>query len=395
LAERHAPDLSQFKEVEMQSMKLGIVGCGSISDAYLRSAASSRIVSVKSVTDIRPDLAGAKAAAYGVNAVSLEAMLGDPEIEMVVNLTPPQAHAEISHAAIVAGKHVYSEKPFAIALAEARHLIAAADVAGVRIGSAPDTFLGASHQAVRRLIDDGRIGTVTGAAATFANPGMEMWHPNPFFFFQRGGGPVLDIGCYPITQLVNCLGPVESVVAHASKGRETRLVTSDPHKGREIRVEVPTTVNGILAFASGANVTLTASWDIWRHSREPIEFYGTEGSILSPDPNFFGGTVKVSAQGEEWEAFEPRSLPFGAPNRDLGGGWSVADYRMAGVFDMACAIRTGRPHRASGEMALHVLEVMESLEVAAVEGRRISIESRCARPAPVPDGENEDVFLAA
>lgn len=377
----------------MQSMKLGIVGCGSISDAYLRGAASSRIVTVKSVTDAIPALAVAKSAAYGVNAVSLDAMLDDPEIAIIVNITPPQAHAEISRRAIAAGKHVYSEKPFAITVAEAKGLVADADAAGVRIGSAPDTFFGASHQTVRRLIDEGRIGKVTGAAATFATPGMEMWHPNPFFFFQRGGGPVLDIGCYPITQLVNCLGPVESVVAHASKGRETRLISSEPHKGKQIAVEVPTTVNGILAFASGANVTLTASWDIWKHGRGPIEFYGDEGSILNPDPNFFGGPVWVSARGGEWEDVPSGSQPFGRLNRKFDNGHEVADYRMVGVFDMASAIAAGRPHRANGELALHVLEVMESLERAADEGRRIRIESACARPSPVPAGAGEEVFL--
>jgi predicted dehydrogenase len=340
-------------------------------------------------------LAQAKAAAYGVAETSFGDMLDDPDVQIIVNLTPPQAHAEISHWAITAGKHVYSEKPFAVTVAEARDLIAAAAAAGVRIGSAPDTFMGGSHQAVRRLIDEGRIGQVVGGAATFANPGMERWHPNPFFFFQAGGGPVLDIGCYPITQLVNCLGPVKSVVAHASRGREKRLITSQPHHGKEILVEIPTTVNGILAFANGANVTLTASWDIWKHHREPIEFYGTEGSILNPDPNFFGGTIRVSKEDGDWEEFVPRRQPFGVPNRNLGSVYEVADYRMIGVFDMACAISEGRPHRANGELALHVLEVMESLGRSSDEGCRIDIESTCSRPSPVPEGEGEDVFLAA
>ena len=189
----------------MQTTKLGIVGCGYISDAYLAGGARSRLVSVKSVTDIDMSLAVAKAAAHGVTAVSFEEMLNDPEIHIIVNLTPPQAHAEIGRRGIAAGKHVYSEKPFAITLAEARELVAAADAAGLRVGSAPDTFLGAAHQTVRGIIDEGQIGKVVGGAVIFATAGMEMWHPNPFFFFQKGGGPVLDIGCYPITQLVNCL----------------------------------------------------------------------------------------------------------------------------------------------------------------------------------------------
>jgi predicted dehydrogenase len=228
---------------------------------------------------------------------------------------------------------------------------------------------------------------------TFATPGMEMWHPNPFFFFQKGGGPVLDIGCYPITQLVNCLGPVNSVVAHASKGRDVRTITSEPHKGTEIAVEIPTTVNGILDFVSGANVCFTASWDIWKHDRRPIEFYGTEGSILDPDPNFFGGEVRISARNEEWQDVPITEQPFGTPNRKVGETREVADYRMAGVFDMAAAIISGRPHRANGELALHVLEIMEGLGRAADEGRRVKIESRCKRPAPVPPGDGEEVFV--
>jgi predicted dehydrogenase len=379
----------------MQTVKLGIVGCGNISDAYLKGAARSQMVAVKAVTDKVPALAAAKASTYGCAAVSLEELLADPEIALVINLTPPQAHAEVSRLAIAAGKHVYSEKPFAITVAEAKEMVAAADAAGLRIGSAPDTFLGGSHQLVRHLIDAGRIGKVVGGAATFATPGMEMWHPNPFFFFEKGGGPVLDIGCYPITQLVNCLGPVEAVVAHASKGRDIRIVSSEPHRGREIAVAIPTTVNGILAFVSGANVSFTASWDIWKHTRSPIELYGTEGSILNPDPNFFGGSVKVSAQNAEWDEVPLDGRPFSANTRQLSDGREVADYRMAGVFDMVAAIAENRPHRASGKLALHVLEVMEALEVSAVEGRRIAIETRCERPEPVPLGSGEEVFVSA
>lgn len=379
----------------MTRTKLGIIGCGNISDAYLTGAARSRLVEVRSVTDLNAEAARTRARAYGVVSVPIGEMLADPEIGIVINLTVPAAHAEVSAQALAAGKHVYSEKPFAVTVAEARELAALAAAKGVRIGAAPDTFLGAGHQTVRRLVDAGRIGRVTGGAATFATPGMEMWHPNPFFFYRRGGGPVLDIGCYPITQLVNCLGPVESVIAHASRGRETRIVTSDPYRGKEIRVEVWTTVNGVLAFASGANVALTASWDVWKHGRAPIELYGTEGSIQNPDPNFFGGPVRISERSGDWMEVPVEAQPFGAPTRTLRDGSGVADYRMAGVLDMAAAIAAGRPHRCSGALALHVLEVMEGLERAAEEGRRIAIASRCERPEPVPQGAGEEVFLAA
>ncbi|GAB5376764.1 MAG: Gfo/Idh/MocA family oxidoreductase [Acuticoccus sp.] len=377
-----------------EPVKIGIIGCGNICDAYLNGAARSDLVAVAAVADLVPEVARTKAAAHGVRAEPVEALLADAEIAIVINLTIPAAHAEINAAILAAGKHAYTEKPFAITYAEARATMDAANAAGLRVGCAPDTFLGAGHQSVRRLIDAGRIGTPTGGAATFATAGAESWHPNPFFFYQRGGGPVLDIGCYPITQLVNCLGPVESVVAHASRPRETRIVGSGPHAGEAIAVDVFTTVNGILAFESGANVALTASWDVWKHDRPPIEIYGTEGTIKNPDPNFFGGPVAVSARNGPFQDGLMADLPFGTPNRTLRDGREAADYRMVGVFDMAAAIRTGRPHRASGDLALHVLEIMEGLETAALAGRRVAMETRCERPAPVPFGTGEAVFEA-
>ncbi|MFO1036842.1 MAG: Gfo/Idh/MocA family oxidoreductase [Geminicoccaceae bacterium] len=377
----------------MAPVKLGIVGCGNISDAYLRGAGRSSLVSVKACADIAPEVAKAKAEAYGIQAMSVEDLLADPEIEIVINLTVPLAHAEVGLRTIEAGKHFYTEKPLAASFAEAREVIAATRAKGLQVGSAPDTFLGASHQAVREAVDEGRIGKVVGGAVCFATPGMEMWHPNPSFFFKRGGGPVLDIGCYPITQLVNVLGPVASVVAHASRGQDTRTVTSEPRNGEVIAVEVPTTVNGALVFASGANVAFTVSWDIWKHTRLPIEFYGTEGSILNPDPNFFGGTPKISVRDGDWEDLAIAAFPFGIPNRDTRRGDMVADYRIIGVLDMAQAIRAGRPYRANGDLALHVLEVMEALERSSVEGHRVRIETLCERPAPVPHGADENVFV--
>lgn len=376
----------------MTTIKLGIIGCGNISDAYFRGAQRSSIVVVKACTDLLPEMAAAKAETYGVAATTLQGLLDDPEIDIVINLTVPMAHADVSAQVIDAGKHVYSEKPFAVTVAEARPLVEAAAAKGVRIGSAPDTFLGAGHQAVRRAIDKGRIGQVVAGAATFAGPGMESWHPNPGFFFRRGGGPVLDIGAYPVTQLVNCLGPVASVTAQASRGRTSRVVTSEPRRGEIIEVEVPTTVNAVLLFQRGANVSVTLSWDMWKHNRLPIELYGTEGSLLNPDPNFFGGNPRYTERGGDWQDLSIDALPFGVPNREMRTGAMVADYRIIGVLDMAEAIRQGRPHRANGDLALHVLEVLEAMETSAVEQRHIRIVSPCERPEPVPFGEGEEVF---
>ncbi|MEO1104990.1 MAG: Gfo/Idh/MocA family oxidoreductase [Pseudomonadota bacterium] len=377
----------------MDPVKIGILGCGVISDAYLTGAARSNLVAVKAVADIRADAAREKAEAYDVQALTVDELLADAEISIIVNLTVPAAHAETNAAILDVGKHVYTEKPFAMTFKEACATMDLAAEKGLRVGCAPDTFLGAGHQAVRRAIDEGRIGTVTAGAATFATPGAEGWHPNPFFFYQRGGGPVLDIGCYPITQLVNCLGPVATVVAHASRPRSVRTAGAGPRAGEDIPVDVFTTVNGALDFASGANVAFTASWDVWKHSRPPIEIYGTEGTIRNPDPNFFGGPAEIARHADDFVEIDVGPYPFGRPTRELRDGRAVADYRIVGVLDMACALDANRPHRASGALALHVLEVMEGLERAASEGRRIVMTTHCERPDPVSVGADEAVFL--
>ncbi len=373
---------------------IGIIGCGNISDAYLKGAARSDLIDVKAIADIDADAAAAKASAYGVEAMTVEGLLADGDIEIVINITVPLAHAEVSRAIIDAGKHVYSEKPLAVSLEQGRGLIEAANAAGVRLGCAPDTFLGAGHQACRQAIDAGRIGKVLGGAAAVLTHGMEHWHPNPTFFFKPGGGPMLDLGPYYVTQLVTMIGPVTRVASLTSRGSETRMVTSEgPMTGEVIDVEVPTTVNGVLAFENGANVTLTTSWDVWRSERLPFEIYGSEGTMLVPDPNFFGGHPKLSNGRGDWEPLDISAFAFGVPNRRDGKGEDVADYRIIGLLDMAVALENGRPHRANGEMALHALEVMEALVTSSTQGRHIDIESRPERPAPLAEGDGEGVFL--
>jgi predicted dehydrogenase len=376
----------------MQPTIIGIIGCGNISDAYLRGAARSRLVRVKSVGDIRADAAAAKAREYGVAAVAVDALLADPDIEIVVNLTVPAAHAPVSLRIIEAGKHVYLEKPLATRFAEAKLVMAAAATKGLRVGCAPDTFLGAAHQACRYAIDEGHIGVPVAGAAAVLSHGMEHWHPNPAFFYHHGGGPIHDLGPYYITQLVNLLGAVSRVAAEASISFRTRTVTSEPLAGQTITVEVPTTVNGTLAFANGANVTLSHSWDVWKHRRVPLEIYGTEGSLLVPDPNFFGGQPMVTRRDGDWAPLDISAHPFGSPNRVTRTGAHVADYRIIGLLDMAAAIRVGRPHRVDGSLALHVLEVLDAFEHSSLEGRHIVSETLCDRPEKLPRGVDEEVF---
>jgi predicted dehydrogenase len=377
----------------MSKTIIGIIGCGNISDAYFKGAARSALVQVKACADLRIDAAQAKAAQYGVAAMDAQTLLADPDISLVVNLTVPLAHAEVSRQIIDAGKHVYSEKPLAARFKDAAELMRLAQARGLRVGCAPDTFMGASHQACRRAVDAGAIGQPVGGAVVVMSHGMEGWHPNPEFFFKAGGGPILDIGPYYITQLVNLLGPVRRAAGLASTGNATRTVTSEPLKGSVIEVEVATTVNGVLEFAAGANIALSASWDVWKHNRSsPIEIYGTEGSLLGVDPNFFGNTPRLCKPDGEWRDLDIAAHPFGVANREMRNGTMQADYRMIGLVDMAMAIRGGRAHRASGDMALHVLEVLEALVLSSESGQFATMSTRCERPEPVPLGQDESVF---
>ncbi len=371
---------------------LGLIGCGVISDSYLTGAARSGLVRMKSVADLRPEAAAAQAEKYGVQAVGIDALLADPEIQIVINLTVPMAHAEVDMRILAARKHVYSEKPLAATFTEGKAVLAEAAQRGLRVGCAPDTFLGAGHQACRAAIDSGRIGRVVNGVATVMSHGMEHWHPNPDFFFQPGGGPILDLGVYYVTDLVQLLGPVASVAALAGKGSETRTITSEPRNGEVIPVAVNTTVNGLLSFASGAQIVLSTSWDVWKHTRLPFELYGSEGSLLVPDPNFFGGAPRISERAGDWQDLSLAGHPFGTANRTLRDGREVADYRIIGLLDMACAIGANRPHRCSGELALHVLEVLEAFDKSAAEGRHIAITTPCTQPEAVPLGADEAVF---
>jgi predicted dehydrogenase len=355
-------------------MGVGIIGAGNISSQYLRAIKGFDNIEVRGLADLRAEAAQSRAAEFGVKAMSVDGLLADPGIDIVVNLTIPRAHVEVGLAAIDAGKHVYGEKPLGITFAEGKRLLDAANAKGLRVGSAPDTFLGGAHQQARAVIDSGAIGQVVGGTAFFACPGHEYWHPDPAFYYDVGGGPVLDMGPYYITDLVNMLGPVARVQAMSLTPLKQRPIRSEPKRGQLMPVHVQTHVTGTLAFASGALVTITLSFDVPKHSHVPYELYGTDASLLVPDPNHFGGELKLAKpRAENWETI-PVSLPY-----------ADANYRSLGVADMAAAIRDNRLHRASGALALHVLEVMEAFEVASREERIVDIETTVLRPAPLAE----------
>jgi predicted dehydrogenase len=358
-----------------QKAKIGIIGCGNISNIYLQSGNKFDILEVVACADIIPERAEAKAKEHNIpKAYTPEALLADPEIEIVVNLTIPRAHAEVSLAAVEAGKSVYSEKPLAINRKAGAQVLERAKARRVRVGCAPDTFLGGGLQTCRKLIDEGSIGQPVAATAFMMSPGHERWHPDPDFFYQKGGGPMFDMGPYYLTALVSILGPVRRVTGSAQIISRERTITSQPKYGQKITVNVPTHVAGILDFAGGAVGTIITSFDVWSAQLPRIEIYGTEGTLNMPDPNTFGGIVQLRRAGEnEWYEV-PLTHGYTENSRGLG------------VADMAYALRSGRAHRANGDMAYHVLDIMEAFHDASKEGRHIELNSQCDRPTPLPLG---------
>jgi predicted dehydrogenase len=358
---------------------IGIIGTGNISSAYLRAILGSdglpgfSVLDVKGLADMRPEAAEARAAEFGLKAMSIDEMLADPEIALIINLTIPRAHVDVGLRCIAAGKHVYSEKPLGINFAEGKRLLEAAKAAGLRIGSAPDTFLGGSHQQARAVVDSGALGQLVGGTAFMQCPGHESWHPDPAFYYDIGGGPMLDMGPYYITNLVNLLGPVSQVSAMSSRLRTERTITSAPKNGQTMPVKIDTHVTGSLGFANGAIVQIAMSFDVAAHKHVPIELYGTEQTLIVPDPNFFGGEVETRKRGRD-EQWMPVAVE--AP-------YANGNYRSLGVADMALGILDNRPHRANGDLALHVLEVMEAFEHSARDGRTIKITTPVERPAPL------------
>lgn len=366
-----------------QSLNVGIIGCGNIAEAYLGFAPLFNGIKMTACADLNMDAATARAEEFLVNAMTVDELLADDNIDIVVNLTIPAVHAEVSAQILKAGKHVYSEKPFALSSVETQMLLDIATEKNLRIGSAPDTFLGGVHQQARELIDSGAVGKVTSGTAHVQGSGMESWHPNPDFFFKPGAGPVLDIGPYYITNLVQLLGPVSRVAAMSTTPRTERTITSEPRYGEKIAVETPTTIHALLSFASGATITLGTSWDVRHHQHQHMELYGEKGTMYVPDPNFFGGELRITEGDEPIDSLPAYNHPFSKPNEEKDDGSIRANYRAAGLADMAMGIIEGREHRCSAELATHVVDVMTSILESGERGDFVTLSTSCARPAPL------------
>ena len=359
----------------MKKANVAIVGCGNISSIYLENLTGRyENVEVYAVSDLVEEKAKAQAEKYGIGKImSFDEILADPNVDIVLNITTPQTHYSLCKAALLAGKHVYVEKPLSLKFSEGLELVELAKEKDLLIGCAPDTFLGAGIQTCRRIIDLDIIGQVTGCTAFMTCHGHESWHPDPEFYYKKGGGPMFDMGPYYLTALVNLLGPVEYVAGMTSMATPTRTITSQPKNGTVIDVEVPTHVNGLLRFENGAVGSILTSFDVWASTLPRIEVYGTRGAMIVPDPNCFDGTVLVK------QAFDADFKPWPLMTADS------VNSRGIGLSDMADRIINGRDsHRASGDIALHVLEIMEAIHVSSDEKTQVKLTSTCKRPEKMP-----------
>lgn len=366
-----------------QIFNIGIIGCGAISNAYFGACKRFPFLKVAAAADLDLERAKAKCAEHGVGtAMSVDQLLADPSIQVVVNLTIPKVHAEVDLKALNAGKHVFSEKPFALTRAEGESVVKLAKQKKLRVGCAPDTVLGCGVQTARKYIDDGAIGTVIGGNAFMLCGGHESWHPSPEFYYEVGGGPMFDMGPYYLHALITLLGPVKRVSGATRTTWPTRTITSQPKKGKEVKVEIPTHVVTVLEFVQGAVITLTTSFDVRSsHTMPNIELYGTEGSMQVPDPNGTNGPVRIAKRGlHDWTEY----------NRTHG---YREGSRGVGVADMVQAIISGRKHRANDEIAMHALDIMQAVHEAGASGKAVDLTSTCEKPAAMRSDLPEWVAL--
>ncbi len=359
----------------MKKIQVGIVGCGNISKIYFENLTKTfEVTEVKACCDIVNERMEEKAEKYSCKAMSLSEIMSDDEIKIIVNLTTPPYHFDVCMQALKSGKSTYTEKPLSVTIEQGKELVKTAKENDLLLASAPDTFLGGGIQTCRKLIDDGWIGTPVAATAFMMCHGHESWHPDPEFYYQMGGGPMFDMGPYYLTALVNLLGPVKRVTGSAKISYSTRTITSEKKFGKVVNVEVPTHIAGILDFKSGAVGTIITSFDVWGANLPYIEIYGSEGTLSVPNPNCFGGPVKLLRQGSKEWAEIPLSHIYSENSRGIA------------VADMAYALLSDREHRANGELANHILEIMHGFHRASKNGRHYKLTSTCKRPLALPTG---------
>ena len=370
-------------------MKVGIIGCGNISETYFNCQKIFNNFEIIACADLNNEFAIKSAEQFNVKALSVDDILSNKEIGLIINLTIPSAHKEIIVKSLNAGKHCFSEKPLAMNMEEGLEIQKLSSEKKLYVGCAPDTFLGAAGQNARKLIEEDKIGKVVLGTFNLMSHGMEHWHPNPDFFFKPGAGPVFDVGVYYLTQLINLIGPVKSISSISGTATPERTITSEPRNGEKIVVETPTTLMGSLEFHNNAKIQFFCSWDVWKHKHSTIELYGLEGSMIVPDPNFFSGDILLSKKDEDWQTINNDSMLLGIPNKTDNDGSKIANYRGIGLSDMIDAINNQRQARCSLDLAMHVLEVMEGIITSSELNEVYHLKSKPIQPKFLDETEIE------
>ena len=368
-------------------MNIGIVGCGNISETYFNSQKIFKNLNIVACSDIIKEISDNKANEYNIRSLNVDDLIKSDEIDIILNLTIPSAHKEIIIKSLENGKHCFTEKPLSINFHDGLEIKKIAEKNRLFVGSAPDTFLGASGQKARKLIENGSIGKVVLGTFNIMSHGMEDWHPNPDFFFKPGAGPVFDLGVYYLTQLINLNGPVKSVQSSSGTARNERIITSKPRNGEKIIVETPTTLIGMLEFHNSSKIQFFCSWDVWKHSHSSMELYGLEGSIILPDPNFFSGDILLSNKNNEWKKINNDEMLLGIPNTKDNDGTLVANYRGIGLADMINSILKNKQPRCSLDLSLHVLEVMEGIINSSKSETKITLKTKPEKPEYLSEKE--------
>ena len=368
-------------------MKVGIIGCGNISETYFKCQKIFNNFEIIACADINTEFANESAEKFNIKAQSVDDILSNKDIDLIINLTIPSAHKEIIINSLKAGKHCFSEKPLAMNMKEGLEVVKISNEKNLYVGCAPDTFLGSAGQNARKLIEDNKIGKIVLGTFNLMSHGMEHWHPNPDFFFKPGAGPVFDLGVYYITQLINLIGPIKSISSISGTATPERTITSEPRNGEKIIVETPTTLMGSLEFHNSAKIQFFCSWDVWKHKHSTIELYGLEGSMIVPDPNFFSGDILISNKDQDWQTINNDSMLLGIPNKTDNDGTKIANYRGIGLSDMIQAIQNQRQARCSLDLSIHVLEVMEGILNSSTQRTIYNLTTKLEQPKYLSEDE--------
>ncbi len=380
--------------------KVGLIGCGHIAETYFRAQKYFNNIKIIKCADINSKTAKKCASKYGIKSLSVKEILKDKEVEIILNLTIPKAHYEVAKNAILHKKHVYSEKPMAINLKDGKELLKLAKKKNIYIGNAPDTFLGGGNQKSKELLEKKIIGKINFGNVIFAFPGIQSYHPHPEpWFKKKEGGPVIDMGPYYLTALVNILGPAKEVSGRIINGVNYRTIGIGPNKGKKFKVKCPTTYLSTIVFENNTVIRLTLSFDVVAHQRNHIELYGRKGSLIIPDPNMFGGSVYLCKKlGDRWKEFKTTKMSLGKINirsqsSRANESPTNANYRGAGLAEMAYCIEKRKKHRCNGELSLHVLDIIKSIMKASMSGISQKIKTKCKKPKKFTEKEIRNILI--